>query len=373
MVPAGHGRVPMKPHKIYAVDLDDATLEQFYSALRQGFSIRGALMPDAHLGYSLPIGAVIATDGVILPSWVGYDIGCGVCAVPTSFSPSQVRRQGREIFSAVYRAVPVGFKHNRQATAWDFSRIPRTPLVDGLLAKGGLRQLGSLGSGNHFIEIGRDEQERVWIVIHSGSRNLGHSVASHYMKLAAGGKVREGHFGFSTRSRDGQDYIVDLNFCLAFALQNRFEMLRRVVVTMQQLCPGEADWQQVINRNHNHAEEKDGTWIHRKGATHAEAGMRGVIPGNMRDGSFIVEGKGNPAALCSSSHGAGRALGRNQARRQVSLQDFRDSMTGIVARIDQATLDEAPSAYKDLAQVMALQQDLVTVLHRVRPLINIKG
>jgi tRNA-splicing ligase RtcB (3'-phosphate/5'-hydroxy nucleic acid ligase) len=147
----------MKPHKIYASDLDNATLDQFYRALEQDFCVRGALMPDAHLGYSLPIGAVVATSGVILPSWVGYDIGCGMCAVPTSFDGDQVRRQATQIFAAIYRAVPVGFSHNRNDTPWDYQHIARTPVVDRLLAKNGLKQLGSLGSGNHFIEIGSDE------------------------------------------------------------------------------------------------------------------------------------------------------------------------------------------------------------------------
>ncbi len=363
----------MKSHKIYATDLDRATLDQFYSALDQDFSVRGALMPDAHLGYSLPIGAVMATAGVILPSWVGYDIGCGMCAIPTSFNGDQVRRQAEGIFAAIYRAVPVGFSHNRCAASWDYSHIPRSSLIDALLAKNGLKQLGSLGSGNHFIEIGSDQCRKIWIIIHSGSRNLGHSVAGHYMKLAGGGKAREGHFGFAVRSEQGLHYIKDLNFCLHFACQNRLEILRRVVVAMQQHCDGDADWRQLINRNHNHAEEKDGLWIHRKGATHAEEGMPGVIPGNMRDGSFIVAGKGNPDALWSSSHGAGRALGRKQARQQISLEQFRTSMGNVVARIDQSTLDEAPSAYKNLDTVMAAQQDLVTILYRIRPLINIKG
>lgn len=363
----------MKPHKIYADDLDNATLDQFYSALEQPFSVKGALMPDAHLGYSLPIGAVIATRGVILPSWVGYDIGCGMCAVPTSFPAQQVHSRAQKIFDAIYRTVPVGFAHNRQPTAWDAAQLPRTAVVDKLLEKNGYHQLGSLGSGNHFIEIGADEEERIWIIIHSGSRNLGHSVATHYMKIAAGGKAREGHFGLAVDSRDGKNYMRDLNFCLQFALQNRFEIIKRVVAQIQNHCPGDADWQQLINRNHNHAEEKDGLWVHRKGATHAEKGMAGVIPGNMRDGSLIVAGKGNPDALWSSSHGAGRALGRKQAKRQITLKSFSDSMYGIVARVNPGTLDEAPAAYKNLERVMALQQDLVTVQHRIKPLINIKG
>ena len=362
-----------KPHKIYGTDIEPQALEQFYSALAQEYSVRGALMPDAHVGYSLPIGAVVATDGMILPSWVGYDIGCGMCAVPTNFARTNVTSAAESIFSAIYRAIPTGFNHNRHESIWNYEHLPRTKALEAIFRKSALKQLGSLGSGNHFIEIGADENNRIWIIIHSGSRNLGHSVATHYMKLAAGGKAREGHFGFPTRSREGKDYIKDLAFCLEFALANRYEMIRRVVNEIQHYCHGEADWEHLINRNHNHAEEKNGLWLHRKGATHAEKGMLGVIPGNMRDGSFIVEGKGNKEALWSSSHGAGRVMGRKAAKRQIKLKQFANSMYGIVAKVDRHTLDEAPFAYKDIDAVMRLQKDLVKVLHRVRPIINIKG
>ncbi len=363
----------MKPHKIFARDIEAAALEQFYHALKPDFVVRGALMPDAHTGYSLPIGAVVATDGVILPAWVGYDIGCGLCAVPTSFAKAEIERFATAIFSGIYRAIPVGFKQNKTDSRWDQARLPSSKVLSTIFAKNGLKQLGSLGSGNHFIEIVYDERQRIWIIIHSGSRNLGHSVATHYMKLAGDGKAREGHFGFATNSREGRDYILDLNYCLEFALANRFEMLARVVRVIQHDCPGDADWQQLINRNHNHAELTKGLWIHRKGATHAEAGMRGVIPGNMRDGSFIVEGKGNQEALCSSSHGAGRVMGRNATKRNLKLKQFAESMTGIVAKVDRHTLDEAPLAYKDIFAVMQQQEQLVTVKHLVKPLINIKG
>lgn len=364
----------MKPHHIFAAAPDAATLEQFYTALEQDYAVRGALMPDAHLGYALPIGGVVATLDVIVPAWVGYDIGCGMCAVPTSFQAGDIRRQAEAIFAAIYTAVPVGFHHNTQETAWRHEHYPRSPFLSTLFAANGLKQLGSLGSGNHFIEIGCDEDDRVWIIVHSGSRNLGHSVAAHYMKLAAGGaKARQGHDGLEVNSAHGRAYLKDLAFCLAFALENRHEIIRRVVRQIQRYCPGEAQWPELINRNHNHAEEKDGLWIHRKGATHAEAGMMGVIPGNMRDGSFIVEGRGNPLALWSSSHGAGRVLSRRAARDQLSMPEFARSMDGIVARISTKTLDEAPAAYKDIFAVMEQQQDLVTVHHHIRPLINIKG
>lgn len=363
-----------KPYSIFAEVIEQEALNQFESAMQQPFVVRGALMPDAHAGYSLPIGAVVATDGVILPSWVGYDIGCGMCALPTTYAVDDVRANAKKIFSSIYRSIPVGFNHNQKAANWNNKGLDRTAKMQEIFDKNGLRQLGSLGGGNHFIEIGADETGKVWIVIHSGSRGIGHATASHYMRLASGdGKAREGHFGFDVSEPDGECYIADLNFCLAFALENRSEMMRRIERDISHYCKGEAVWSGLINRNHNHAELKDGLWIHRKGATHAETGMMGVIPGNMRDGSFIVRGKGNPYALWSSSHGAGRVLGRKQAKEVLKMENFSETMEGVTALVTTDTLDESPFAYKNIFDVMKLQKDLVDVVAHVRPIINIKG
>ncbi|MGI6655626.1 MAG: RtcB family protein [Desulfobulbus sp.] len=364
-----------KPYRIFTEAVEPAALDQFTSALRQPFVVRGALMPDAHLGYSLPIGAVVATDGMVLPSWVGYDIGCGMCALPTSFAAHEVRELAPEIFKELYQVIPVGMRHNTSKTPWkEGEALPRSPALDKLFGRNGLLQLGSLGGGNHFIEIGADEQEQVWVIIHSGSRGIGHDLAAHYMRLASGSKkAREGHFAFRDNSAEGMAYIQDLAFCLAFALENRREIMRRVIEVLQSRLKGEVDWSALINRNHNHAEYKDGLWIHRKGATHAEQGMMGVIPGNMRDGSFIVRGKGNPESLWSSSHGAGRVLGRRQARQVIRPHEFAASMKGIVARLTKGTLDEAPQAYKDIFEVMRQQKDMVEIVAHVRPILNIKG
>lgn len=362
----------MKETHIFAEVLEPQALEQFESAMSQPFAVKGALMPDAHAGYSLPIGAVIAAEGMVVPAWVGYDIGCGMCAVPLGLDKQGVVESAQDIFDAIYRAVPVGFSHNQRDSSWDWHSVPHTAATHEVFARNGLRQLASLGGGNHFIEIGHDESDMVWIVVHSGSRGIGHAVASHYMRMASGdGKAREGHFGFKADSRDGLDYITDLNFCLEFALENRKQIVRRVVGA---ICGQDrADWSRLINRNHNHAENKDGLWIHRKGATHAEIGMMGVIPGNMRDGSFIVEGKGNPDSLYSSSHGAGRVLGRKAAQRSLTLEQFTQAMEGITAKVNSDTLDESPFAYKDIFDVMRQQSDLVEIKHHIRPIINIKG
>jgi len=238
----------------------------------------------------------------------------------------------------------------------------------------GALAMGTLGGGNHFIEIGYDENDKIWVTIHSGSRGVGHGIATNYMRLASGdGKVREGHCPLRTDSDDGRGYINDMNWALTYALRNRTEMLRKVIAVLFQFCGGSADWVSLINRNHNHAELKNGQWIHRKGATHAEDGMMGVIPGNMRDGSFVVRGKGNPDALWSSSHGAGRVLGRRKAKETLTMGTFTELMDGVTARVTEDTLDESPLAYKSIYEVMRLQDKLVDVVAHVRPIINIKG
>lgn len=235
-------------------------------------------------------------------------------------------------------------------------------------------QLGTLGGGNHFIEIGYDEDNVVWVVIHSGSRNIGHATATEHMKLASGtDKAVERNFGFDVNSINGMNYIADLNFCLEFALQNRLTMMKRVENILTRRCGGVFVWDRLINRNHNHAELKDEVWIHRKGATQAESGMGGVIPGNMKDGSFIVEGLGNVDSLYSSSHGAGRVMGRKVAQKSLSMEKFTESMQGITALVTKDTLDESCMAYKDIYEVMRLQDKLVKVIAHVKPVINIKA
>jgi len=367
-----------KPYHIFADVLEEEALQQFSDAMKLDCVVKGALMPDAHAGYTLPIGAVVAVRGMVFPSFVGYDIGCGMCALPTSYHADSVRGNAKEVFEAIYKAIPVGFSHNAKDTEWAAGKdIPRSGKMQEIFDKNGLRQLGSLGGGNHFAEIGYDETGKVWIVIHSGSRGIGHATATHYMKLASGdGKAREGHFGLSVESDEGKNYITDMDFCLSFALENRLEMMRRIVDVIEAILPrdgGAADWASLINRNHNHAECKDGLWIHRKGATHAESGMMGVIPGNMRDGSFIVRGRGNPLSLWSSSHGAGRVLGRKEAKRTLTMDNFAKTMEGVVARVSDDTLDESPFAYKSIFDVMRQQDALVKIIAYVKPILNIKG
>ncbi len=341
--------------------------------------VASAIMPDAHFGYGVPIGGVFASKGMVFPSAVGFDIGCGMCAVPTTFNVEDVRKQSKGIWKDIQKAIPVGFDHHKTNQVWGgYEKIEKTVVAHEIFEKNGLRQLGTLGGGNHFIEVGADENDKVWVVIHSGSRGIGHAIATHYMKIAGGGKAKEGYYGLEVHTKDGQDYIKDLNFGLEFALENRIQMMRKVEDVMDMVCWGKFDWGGLINRNHNHAELKDTeeygeVWIHRKGATHAEDGMMGVIPGNMLDGSFIVKGKGNPDSLYSSSHGAGRILGRRQAKETLDMGDFTDLMEGVIANVDEQRLDESPLAYKDIYQVMEEQMDLVEIVAHVKPILNVKG
>lgn len=363
------------------------TMEQFYSVMAQPYVVRGALMPDAHPGYAMPIGGVVATDGVIVPAWVGYDIGCGVSATKfsvnedTFFKPDVLE----DIKERIKTKVPLGFKHALFPRRWvDYEEIPKTEVISEQFKSGdGFHQIGTLGSSNHFIEVGKDEDDDLWIVVHSGSRNVGHKTAQHYMRLAADSKkAKEGHFALAEDSEAGQNYIKDMNFCLKFARFNRLNITLAVISAVVDACvqvdgpkgqPLALDYQNMINRNHNHAEKKDGLWIHRKGAIQAEEDMLGVIPGNMRDGSFIVRGKGNEEFLCSSSHGAGRAYGRKEAKRELSMDSFRKVMNGIVADVTEAHLDESPDAYKDISDVMKAQKDSIEIIHHIKPIINVKG
>lgn len=274
--------------KIYAEVLEDEALRQFNEAMGQPFVVSGALMPDAHAGYSLPIGAVVATDNKVLPAWVGYDIGCGMCALHLGgIDPDEVTAHSKEIFDLIYQYIPVGFNINQTSTSYSLEGLTEQG-QEIANRKNYQRALGSLGGGNHFIEVGRDEHDKTWVVIHSGSRGVGHGMATHYMKLAhPDGKCKEGHYGFDADSQNGQDYIQDLNWCLDFALANRQEMMKRVIRAITEaldISCYEMDFSGLINRNHNHAIEREfggkTVWIHRKGATHAEDGMMGVIPGN---------------------------------------------------------------------------------------------
>jgi len=399
----------MKKTKIYAEILEDEALEQFNTAMSLPCNISGALMPDAHTGYTLPIGAVIKSDKMIFPAYVGYDIGCGMCAVKLDITSYALDLHA--IKQAILRDIPIGHHKQKEAQSCD-DLPPCTSFAETVLDSVGQYQLGTLGGGNHFIELGVGSDEKIWIVIHSGSRGFGKIIAEHYMKLACAKSIDtkelenefevrnanfkehnpqkfeetkekflqkeiekqiktnlEGHYGFTIDSSDGVAYIKDMNSALEFALKNRKMMIEKIKAILDN--PQELLF---INKNHNHAIiDDDGFVLHRKGATGAELGVYGVIPANMKDGSFVVIGKGCEESLCSSSHGAGRVLSRIQAKKTLSLDEFHNDMANIITNHSDDTIDEAPKAYKNIFEVMELQKDLVDVVEHIRPMLNIKG
>ena len=361
-----------KPYKIYTDYVESGAIDQFVNVMKQEDVVKGALMPDVHSGYVLPIGGVVATKGTIYPAFVGYDIGCGVSAVQIGLTKEDLESKAKEIRSAIESVVPVGFSvHHHDFNVEQLARrvgVPPACIRDIVESK--LNQVATLGGGNHFIEVGYDESGTgdVWLSIHSGSRGVGHTVATRFMDASGG----EGTNPIDVSSTLGRDYIAAMNYCLKWALYNREKMMRNICEALGV----EFRDSTMINRNHNHAEEKNGFWIHRKGATHAEKDMLGVIPSNMRDGVFIVRGLGNDDSLCSSSHGAGRVLSRSKAKKIISLEEFRSAMGDMNLEgmtVDEKRIDESPMAYKDINEVMANQTDLVEVIAHVKPVVNVKG
>ena len=378
----------MKKTKIYAEVLEDEALEQFESAMAEPFAVQWALMPDAHTWYSLPIWAVVATKWVIVPAWVWYDIGCWMSALKLDIKKDELKWHKDTIFNKIYEKIPVWFNKHEEAVNVKYPEWSITETTAKLLKERGRKQIWTLWWGNHFIEIWYDEDENVWIIIHSWSRWFWHWIASHYMKLASWDwKAREWHFWFDVNSQNWKDYIRDMKCALDFAILNRFLMicvvediicestsnkLKNHNELFRDMNTDEYEWI-YINRNHNHAEEKDWLWIHRKWATHAEKWMMWVIPWNMRDWSFIVKWKWCEDSLCSSSHWAWRILWRKAAKKALNLDDFKETMKWITAKVCEETKDESPEAYKNIFDVMKQQDDLVEVVAHITPLINIKA
>lgn len=350
--------------------------QQIYTALKMPFLKKLAIMPDVHTGYSLPVGGVALLEGVVSPAYVGYDIGCGMCCIRTGLEFDDVIKDCEKTFKKLMSTVPcgVGLRGNTKEYS-PFKSALGDKNLDQKVNAELFNQLGTLGGGNHFIEIGTDKNGNLTITIHSGSRNPGHSVGGHYMKLA---KKNDTHLpgDFLDLSSDlGKAYLEDMNFMLQYALDNR-KMMMCLILDALKLSDDFMD--EMINENHNHAivETKYGSnmVLHRKGATPADLDQLGVIPGNMRDGVYITRGLGNEEYLSSASHGAGRKGSRKWAKEKFELEAFEKSMKGIIANVSKHTLDECPFAYKDISDVIAAQEGIVVeVIDYIKPLINLKG
>lgn len=376
----------------FALDVDDETMRQFKACYSEPYVVKAALMPDAHVGYVAPIGAVVATKDFLVPAWVGYDIGCGMTAVklPKNILES-LKKNSNEIYKEVKSRIPMGLgeihKNEDEITAKareefrkilnKFKKNPHDKKVLQFLQSGKpVRNLGTLGSGNHFIELDFDPGNIPWIVIHSGSRGVGHHLATLYMKKSSGKDHGfEATYPFSSTSQEGKEYMNLLDFCLEFAKLNRLEIARQVVLAIEEILGKKIKCTIWTNKNHNHALKEAGLFVHRKGATPAKKGERGIIPANMKEGSFLVIGKGNKDFISSSSHGAGRALSRKEARKKLDPGSFKDEMNKakVTGNFSESIVDEAPEAYKNIYKVLELQKESIEVVSHLKPFINWKG
>jgi tRNA-splicing ligase RtcB (3'-phosphate/5'-hydroxy nucleic acid ligase) len=352
-----------------------------------------ALMPDAHLGKGATVGSVIPTLRAIIPAAVGVDIGCGMIALRTQFTLDDVQARGdlTTLREAIERAIPLSAGvYNSSVyddqTASRIDELERRESADSAerIAPNWRLQLGSLGSGNHFIEVSVDEADRVWLFLHSGSRGVGNKLAQRHIKIA---QALASKWWIALPDPDlaylaeGTDefwaYIRDLRWAQHFALLNREEMMHRVADCMAGWIGQDVQPAETVNTHHNYTERethfgKD-VWLSRKGAIDASAGTPGLIPGSMGTRSYVVTGKGNRLALNSSPHGAGREYSRSVARKKFSRDELEAAMAGIEWRHTDAFLDEIPGAYKDIDVVMADAADLVQVRHVLRQILNVKG
>ncbi len=378
--------------KMWLNQLDEGTLRQVTNLSNFPFVFKHiALMPDAHSGYGMPIGAVLPSSEVVVPNAVGVDIGCGMCVVPTNISAKALsKRVLTAITEDVKSCVPVGFK--RHKTEVDPSFMPQDYDVDRMQIvrqeySSALTQLGTLGSGNHFIEIQKDSTQQVWLMIHSGSRNIGYKVAAHYNQTAKSINKKMGckvppqyDLAYLPIDHDGaRKYFDEMNYCVDFALANRKLIMKRLKEVVSSHF-ADATFGSLINIAHNYASYEmhfgRRVLVHRKGATSAKKNEKGIIPGSQGTQSYIVEGLGNPDSFMSCSHGAGRLMSRTQAVKNLNLKEEVEKLNskGIIHGIkSKKNLDEAPSAYKNITDVMALQSNLVKVINELFPLAVIKG
>jgi tRNA-splicing ligase RtcB len=376
----------------WASILEDATREQAERTASLPFiHPHVALMPDAHLGLGATVGSVIPTDGAIIPAAVGVDIGCGMMAVRTQFTGDDVRgRNLSTLHEQISRSIPLSAgRYNKKVRETAAPRVeelrglPGADQADGV-APNWPQQLGSLGSGNHFVEISLDEADRVWLFLHSGSRGVGNKLASKHIRIAQertrarGVEVPDRDLAYLEEGEPEFDaYIEALRWAQRFAYLNREEMMDRCVDQLGRFLGTEVERAETVNCHHNYTERETHfgreVWLSRKGAISAREGEPGLIPGSMGTASYVVVGKGNVPSLMSSPHGAGRNFSRSAARRRFTRKDLDARMTGIAWGHSDAFLDEHPDAYKPIDQVMADAADLVEVRHTLRQIVNVKG
>lgn len=375
----------------WATDIEQNTIQQAARTARLPF-IEGhvALMPDAHLGFGATVGSVIPTRGAIVPSAVGVDIGCGMVAAATTLNASDLPESLAPLLSTIEEKVPagVGQAHEESAVSKDLDRLINAEtfnLLKHKQQKKAMQQFGTLGSGNHFVEVCLDEQDSVWVVLHSGSRGVGNNLATQHIELAKGLMKRyfitleDPDLAYVTEGTPEFDaYIRDLLWAQDYAKFNRIAMMDNVLKALFSFV-GQGAETERISCHHNYAERENhmgkNLWITRKGAIRARVGDRGVIPGSMGTSSYIVTGLGHPGSFTSASHGAGRRMSRGKAREQLTVESLTEMMGDRTWMADRAKslVDEHPDAYKSIDEVMEAQKDLVRIDHTLHQVLNFKG
>lgn len=385
------------PIKIWLEDLEEGALAQAKNLANLPFAFKHIpIMPDSHQGYGMPIGSILATKGVVIPNAVGVDIGCGMCVQKTNLKELK-KEDLKNILSEARKLIPLGFNWHNEAQDEEF--MPKMDYENlNIVTKGiskARKQIGSLGGGNHFIELQKGNDGYIYVMIHSGSRNLGHSVATYYNKLAQ--KLNEKWHSIITKKMElaflpietdeAKNYIKEMNYCVEFALSNRKLMMKRMMNSIKKVVKKKESYKnfkfetgELINESHNFAAWEnhygENVLVHRKGATRAFEGELGMIPGSQGTKSYIVRGKGNPESFKSCSHGAGRKMGRKQAIRSLDLETeiaLLEKQNIVHAIRNKSDLDEATSAYKDIQVVMKNQEDLAEIVVELTPMAVMKG
>ena len=386
------------PVRIWTDDIDEGSKAQLANIASLPFIHHHvAAMPDVHLGIGATIGSVIATHQAIIPAAVGVDIGCGMVAARLSLTASDIdEKRLKKVFDQISRDVPVGRdQHSDGQVLVDAVR----PFEPGLKALTGrhpqllkafgkfskwVNQMGTLGGGNHFIEVCLDEHEQVWVMLHSGSRGIGNAIATYFIELAREDMARHMiHLPdrdlayFAEGSEHFADYVEAVHWAQEYAMANRQAMLDLVLAGLARHLPPFTVTTEAVNCHHNYVAREHhygaDVWVTRKGAIRAGEGELGIVPGSMGARSYIVRGKGNPESFCSSAHGAGRRMSRTAATKRFTEADLARQTEGVICRKDKGVVDEIPGAYKDIDEVMANQRDLTEILHTLKQVVCVKG
>ncbi|HTM62028.1 MAG TPA: RtcB family protein [Burkholderiales bacterium] len=386
------------PVKVYTGEIEPAARLQLVNISKLPIVHHHvAAMPDVHLGIGATVGSVIPTKKAIIPAAVGVDIGCGMIARRLSLTADELDEQSlRKVFAQISRDVPVGFESHKDRDARTHAAKPfdkglkrileRHPGVQKRVGKKAswVNQLGTLGGGNHFIEVCLDEENRAWVMLHSGSRGIGNAIGSYFIELARKDAERtqlqlpdRDLAYFPEGAQHFDDYVEAVGWAQDYARTNREEMMELVIDALHRHLPQFEATEEAVNCHHNYVEREkhfgESVWLTRKGAIRARRGELGIIPGSMGARSYIVRGTGSAESFQSCAHGAGRRMSRNAAQKAFTTQDLEAQTQGVICRKDRGVLDEIPGAYKNIDEVMANQSDLVEVVHTLKQVLCVKG